>query len=152
MLIGKLLTGFFVKRIVLVDRGLPADFMQQLIAQMALDESGQMAVVAPVILFDKFQKDNPGGVYSILAQSFPDARIVRFLQNQRREGQAELLDSLCVLLLCSGDDSFQLRRREACVLLFLFCFCDVDYKLSVAALAAYDRILCCTTSGLMRLL
>ena len=69
----------------------------------------------------------------------------------------ELTQSLRVItpytaLLGSGNDSFQLRRREACVLLFLFCFCDVDYKLSVAALAAYDRILCCTTSGLMRLL
>ena len=126
--------------------------VQQLIAQMALDEPRQMAVVAPVILFDKFQKDNPGGVHSVFAQRFPDARIVRFLQNQRREGQAEPLDSFCVLLLGSGNNAFQLFGSEACVLLFLFFFCDVDYNLSVAVSAAYDRILCCTTSGLMRLL
>lgn len=135
-----------------MDRGLSADFMQQLIAQMALDKSRQMSIVAPVILFDKFQKDNPGGVHRVFAKSIKNARIMRFLQNQRREDSAEPLNGVCVLLLGSGDGGLKLCRREAFVLLFLFFFCDVDYNLSVAVSAAYDRILCCTTSGLMRLL
>lgn len=66
------------------------DSVQQLIAQMALDESRQMAEVTPIIFFDKLQKDNPGGVHSVLAQRIKNARIVRLLENQRREGSAEV--------------------------------------------------------------
>lgn len=51
--ISNLLTVVGIKGITVFDRALPADFMQQLIAQMALDKSRQMAEVTPVIFFDK---------------------------------------------------------------------------------------------------
>ena len=108
------------------------DTVQQLIAQMALDKSRQMAEVTPVIFFDKLQKDNPGGVHSVLAQRIKNARIVRFLENQRREGSAKLVCSVCVLHLGGGNQLLQLRRSEACALGRIFLIYYVDYNLSVA--------------------
>ena len=106
--------------------------VQQLIAQVALDKPRQVEIVAPVILFDKLQKDNPGGVHRVFAQRVTHARVMRFLDNQRRESSAELIYRFCVACFGIANKCFQLTGSEV-VALCVFCFLiDVCYNLSVA--------------------
>ena len=106
--------------------------VQQLIAQVALYKPRQMAIVAPVILFDKLQKDNPGGVHRVLAQRVTHARVMRLFDNQRRENSAELIYRFCIFSLSGGDNGFQLVGSEAFALCVFWFLIDVCYNLSVA--------------------
>ncbi len=124
--------------------------MQQSVMYVLLHQPGQQAEVVPLVFLDEFQKDDPGGVDCVLAQGVLHACPFGLLVDEGRKVAAQPVYGLLLAPLGCMHQAFELHGRVG--EFFPWWVCDVVQSLSVAAFAAYDRILYCTASSLMCLL